>query len=240
MRKPVSLFLLLIVLAASGCSTVTYIKGSDIVEDETQPPAGIVPGEYQNAASIIFLGEDVLPLKGESYVSMDDDIVSCLENRIKKHNPDQALTPYYKFVNTMFPDLSDWEVPREPESFSTLLADEKFYKDVLSWDVRYLIFVSGSTRRTNDSGGWFCVELDFLCAAYASWDVKTRLTASILDLHQKETVIDDLENISEGTSWWGFIHPIPIPIWYSSSAESNACEDIGNRLGKILLDRAKQ
>ncbi len=229
MKKLGSLFLLLIVLTVSGCSTVPV---------EETSPAELVPGEYQNAASIIFLGEDVLPFKGESYVSMDDDIVSCLENRIKKHNPDQALIPYYKFVNTMFPDLPDWEVPREPESFSTLLADEKFYKDVLSWDVRYLIFVSGSTRRTNDSGGWFCVELDFLCAAYASWDVKTRLTASILDLHQKETVIDDLENISEGTSWFVFL--FVIPIWHSSSAESNTCEDIGNRLGKILLDRIKQ
>ncbi len=37
-----SLFLLSIVLAVSGCSSVTYIKGSDIVEGETQPPAGIV------------------------------------------------------------------------------------------------------------------------------------------------------------------------------------------------------
>ncbi len=35
---------------------------------------------------------------------------------------------------------------------------------------------------------------------------------------------------------------VVIPIWYSTSTESNACEDIGNRLGKILLelDRAKQ
>jgi len=239
MKTLVSLFLLLIVLAVSSCSTVTYIKGSDMVADETQPPAGIiVPGEYQNAASIIFLGEDVLPLKGESYVSMDDDIVSCLENRIKKHNPDQALIPYYKFVNTMFPDLPDWEVPREPESFSTLLADEKFYKDVLSWDVRYLIFVSGSTSETNEFDFGIPTAPLGLALWYDTRDVKTRLTASILDLHQKETIIDDLENISEGTSWLAFL--FVIPIWHSSSAESNACEDIGNRLGKILLDRAKQ
>jgi len=236
MKKLVSLFLLLIVLAVSGCSSVTYIKGSDMVEDETQLPAGIVPGEYQNAASIIFLAEDLLPLKGETYVSMGDDIVSCLENRIKKHNPDQAFISYYKFVNTMFPDLPDLEVPREPESFPRLLADEKFYKDVLSWGVRYLIFVSGSNRRTNESEGGFA---SFpLLLLYGIKDKKTRLTASILDLHQKETVIDDLENISEGTSWWGFF--VVIPIWYFTSTESNACEDMGNRLGKILLDRAKQ
>jgi len=114
------------------------------------------------------------------------------------------------------------------------LADEKFYKDVLSWGVRYLIFVSGSTRETDEFGMFGC---DEGCFGYQSWDKKTRLTASILDLHQKETVIDVLENISEGTSWVaGFI----IPIGYSPSTESDSCRDIGNRLGKILLDRAKQ
>ncbi len=168
----------------------------------------------------------------------EEDIVSCLENRIKKHNPDQAFISYNKFVNTMFPDLLEIEVPREPESFPRLLADEKFYKDVLSWGVRYLIFVRGSTTETNDFGKIGCSQG---CFGYQSWDHKTRLTASILDLHQKETVIDDLENIFEGTSWRGFLFPFPIiPIWYSPSTESDSCRDIGNRLGKILLERAKQ
>jgi hypothetical protein len=75
------------------------------------------------------------------------------------------------------------------------------------------------------------------CFGYQSWDHKTRLTASILDLHQKETVTDDLENISEGT---GRAAGFFIPIWYSPSTESDSCKDIGNRLGKILLERAKQ
>ncbi len=226
MKKLGSLFLLLIVLAVSGCSTVPV--------EETYS-AEIVPGEYQNAASIIFFE----PHRADS---MDEeDIVSCLENRIKKHNPDQAFISYNQFVNTMFPDLPDREVPRESESFSRFLADvadEKFYKDVLSWGVRYLIFVRGSTSETNGFY-WFKFLPSFppIVLGYKSWDHKTRLTASILDLHQKETVIDDLESIFEGTQWFaGFI----IPIWYSPSTESDSCEDMGDRLGKILLDRSKQ
>jgi len=79
MKTLVSLFLLLIVLAVSGCSTVPVNETS---------PAGIVPGEYQNAASIIFFIFYEPPFA----VSMDEeDIVSCLENRIKKHNPDKIV-----------------------------------------------------------------------------------------------------------------------------------------------------
>jgi len=225
MRKPVSLFLLSIVLTVSGCSTVPV---------EETFPAELVPGEYQNAASIIF-NVDVLTIQELTIELMEEeDIVSCLENRIKKHNPDQAFISYYKFVKTMFPDLFEMEVSREPESFSRLLADEKFYKDVLSWGVRYLIFVSGSTKETDEFGWFGC---DEGCFGYQSWDKKTRLTASILDLHQKETVIDDLENISEGTGW---VAAFIIPIGFPTFTESTACGDMGNRISKILLDRVKQ
>lgn len=106
----------------------------------------------------------------------------------------------------MFPYL-EREVPREPESFSRLLADvadEKFYKNVLSWGVRYLIFVSGFTGRLKESS-WGCAMCFPLVFGYEIGIKKTQLTASILDLHQKETIIDDLENISEGTSGWGFL-----------------------------------
>ncbi len=228
MKTLVSLFLLLIVLAVSGCSTVSYIKGSDMVEDETQLPAGIVPGEYQNAASIIFLDE----------VSMDKDIVSCLENRIEKHNPDQDFISYNQFVNTMFPDLFEHEVPREQESLPRLLTDEKFHKDVLSWGVRYLIFVSGTTQKSQEADGLHCGGFPPACLGFDSWHNKTRLTASILDLHQKETVADNIENTFEDTSWFGIA--MWLPMGFPSSTEYDSCEDIGNRLGKILLDRSKQ
>ncbi len=222
MKKLDSLFLLLIVLAVSGCSTVPV--------EETYS-AELVPGEYQDAASIMLFYSHRVGLRSE-------DIVSCLENRIKKHNPGQAFIPYNQFVNTMFPDLPDREVPREPESFSRFLEDKKFYKDVLSWGVRYLIFVRGTTSKTQGTDGLRCGGFPPACLGFDSWHNKTRLTASILDLHQKETVADNIENTSEDTSW--FAVAFYLPMGFPSFTESNACEDIGNRLGKILLDRAKQ
>jgi len=108
----------------------------------------------------------------------EEYIVSCLENRIKKHNPDQAFISYYQFVNTMFPDLPEREVPRESESFSRLLADvadEKFYKDVLSWGVRYLIFVRGSTRSLEAGGDFIMLDWWTGLWGFLYWHNKTHL-----------------------------------------------------------------
>jgi len=199
MKKLVSLFLLLIVLAVSSCSSVPV--------DETQFPAGIVPGEYQNAAIIIF--DAWAPPLPSDDITDEEYIVSCLENRIKKQNPDQSFISYNQFANTMFPDLPDFDVPREPESFPRLLADEKFYKDVLSWGVRYLIFVRGSTGSVK-AGGDIIIDWWPGFWGFAYWDNKTQLAASVLDLHQKETAANNIENTSEDTSWLAVAAVVPV------------------------------
>ena len=70
------------------------------------------------------------------------------------------------------------------------------------------------------------------------WDNKTQLAASVLDLHQKKTIADGIEVISEDISW--FAIAIWVPAGFPSFTKSDSCGDMGNRLGKILLERAKQ
>jgi len=164
--------------------------------------------------------------------------VSCLEKNIKKHNPDQSFISFSKFAQAMFPDNLETHVPKDPESFSTLLADvtdERFYKDALSWGVRYLIFVGGASESIGH-GGLGTSAYGFLGVMY--WDNKTQLAASILDLHQKKTIADGIEVISEDISWLAMVSVFPAG--FPSSTESDSCEDVGDRISKILLERAKQ
>jgi len=227
-------------------------------------------GEYQNAATIIFqykiLKQDpvIEPMKEEASNSRifhhifhasdtsgtssmgEEYIVSCIEKNIKKHNPDQSFISFSKFSQAMFPDNLELHVPKDLESFSTLLADvadERFYKDALSWGIRYLIFVGGGSE-TVGHGDLFMtaaasfppIWLGFWGGMY--WDNKTQLAASILDLHQKKTIADDIEVISEDISWLAVA--AVVPVGFPSSTESDSCEDVANRISKILLERAKQ
>jgi len=220
-------------------------------------------GEYQNAATIIWsiplaaatfisLKKDqvIEPMKEESsnrLIDLDfssaspmgeEDIVSCIENGIKKHNPDQSFISFSKFAQAMFPDNLETHVAKDPESFSTLLADvtdERFYKDTLSWGIRYLIFVGGNSESIGH-GSIDGSRIGVFGVMY--WDNKTQLAASVLDLHQKETAADNIEVISEDTSWLALA--AVVPVGFPSSTESDSCEDVANRISKILLERSKQ
>ena len=216
-------------------------------------------GEYQNAATIIFFKEDtaIEPKKEEAsnrliFYASDtsgtgsmeaEDIVSCIENGIKRNNPDQSFISFSKFAQAMFPDNLETHVPKDLESFSTLLADvtgKRFYKDALSWGIRYLIFVGGASETVGHGGLLTPASSDFRLGVWGVmyWDNKTQIAASVLDLHQKETAADNIENTSEDSSWLAMAWWLPIG--FPSSTESDSCEDVGNHISKILLDRSKQ
>ncbi len=233
MKTLISLFLLLIVLGVSGCSTVPVDETLSISKPVTDKSK-----EAQNAATIIFLRK---PLYGEAKsISLNEQrIVTCIKNKILEHNSNQNIISFDKVASKLVPDLPKERVPRSPEDFSILLDDKKFYTDISSLGIRHVIFVGGLTTETGEHGYGGCGGGGggAGCLAVIVWDKETRLSASILDVHLKNSISEKLENTSTGTSWFAVIGVFPIGM--PSFSVHNACSKVGNDIGEILLDEAK-
>jgi len=235
MKKLGSLFILLIVLAVSGCSAVPVDKTQSIstpVTDEIK--------ESLNAAVIIFLRKAAYG-KGIRPISDEQRIVTCIMNRILVHNPNQNIISFNKVASKLFPDLPEKRYPRTPDDYSILLNDKKFYTDISSLGIRHVIFVGGATTEINKYSGGQCIPtpgfFGYGCSVWFVWDDETRLLASILDIHLKTSISKDLENNSTGTSWFALIGGVPIGM--PSFTVHKACSKVGNYIGEILLDEAK-
>ena len=233
MKKLGSLFLLLIVLAVSGCSTVPIDETQSISKPVTEEAK-----EVPNATTIIFSREFSYG-QGETPI-YEDSIVPCIKNKILEHNSNQNIISFDKVASKLFPDLPKKRVPRSPEDFSILLDDEKFYTDISAMGIRYVIFVGGLTTETGEhsyggcGGGYGGAG----CLAAIVWDKETRLSASILDIKLKNSMATNVENTSTGASWFAIIGVFPIGM--PSFSVHNACSNVGNDIGKILLDKATQ
>jgi hypothetical protein len=233
MKTTASLFFLLVILAVSACSIVPPDKtqfNSKLVTEE--------PKEALNAATIIVLRE---PFYGEGARknTNEQQIETCIKNKIREHNSDQRVIEFNEIAGKLFPDLSEKRIPRSSDDFSILLDDEKFYTDVSAMGIRYLIFVGELS--TNTLGEIVSEGGPFGGFALSAWGNETRLSASILDIHQRNEVLKKVEKISTDMSWLLLIGgPLPIPIGKPSFATHNACNNIGNKVGEILLNRAKQ
>ena len=234
MKTLVSLFLLLIILAVSGCSTIPIDEKLSISESITDEKK-----EDLNAATIIFLREFSYS-QGETPI-YEERIVTCIRNRILEHIPDQNIILFDKVANKLFPDLPKKRVPRTPEDYSILLDDEKFYTDISAMGIRYVIFVGGLTADKGEHSHGGCVVSPLSgggCLWLYVWDKETQLSASILDIKLKNSMATNVENTSTGESWFAIVGWFPIGM--QSFSVHTACSNVGNDIGKILLDKATQ
>jgi len=235
MKKLGSLFLLLIVLAVSGCSTVPVDETQSIstpVTDKTK--------EDLNAATIIFLDEKAFEYSLSVYLNVQP-FADCIENKILEHNPNQKTIPFSEVASKLFPDLPEERAPSSPEDFSILLDDEKFYTDISAMGIRYLIFIGGGNTTViakNQYGGCGGGYGGAGCLAAIVWDNETQLSASILDVKLKNSPVDKVGNTSTSKSWFAIIGVFPIGM--PSTSASKACSNVGNDIGKILLDKSTQ
>lgn len=236
MKNSVSLFLLLIVLAVSGCATVPVEETLSIskpVTDKTK--------EDLNAAAIIVFRKPSYDEGGKSI--SERRLVNCIKNKVLEHNSKQNVISFNKIASKLFPDLPKKRFPRTPDDFSILLDDEKFYTDISAMGIRYLIFVGGATEETGKHSYGGCTAGGAPggapgCLWVVTWDKETQLSASILDVKLRNGLAVNIDNTSTGKSWFAIVGWFPVGM--QSFSVHSACSNVGNDIGKILLDKATQ
>lgn len=229
MKKPNPSYLLLIVLAVSGCSTVPVDTSQSISRPITDEPK-----EALNAATIIVLSEPSYS-KEAKQITNEQHIETCIKNKILEHNSRQKIISFDKLAGKLFPNLPKKRVPRSSDDLSILLDDEKFYTDISAMGIRYVIFVG---ELSTEVGNYYAEGAGSGGILLWVWDKETQLSASILDIRLRNIRPKKVENTSTGTSWFLLvISPFPIPIGMPSFAVHNACSNVGNDIGKILLDK---
>jgi hypothetical protein len=237
MKKLVSFLPLLIILAVSGCAAVPV--------DETQSiskPVIEKTKEDLNAATIIFLEKRAFEYSLSVHTNVQP-FAPCIKNKILKHNPNQKFIPFSQVTSKLFPDLPKERAPSSPEDFSILLDDEKFYTDISAMGIRYLIFIGGGkTEMTGMNKYGFCGAAPAPgaagCLLLMIWDKETQLSASILDVKLKNSLADNIGNTATGKSWLAIVSIFPVGM--PDFTRIKACNNIGNRIGKILLDKSTQ
>jgi len=164
----------------------------------------------------------------------EKEIVTCISDEMRKAHPSLRIVLPNEFRHTAFPDLAPEAAPNTPESLALLLDHAAFRDRIASLRIRYLVSVQGRTDSKYDGG----VECGggpggAACIGLLSWDRKSNLTASILDLKQVRAA-GELKVLASGRPWFFFVFPSPLMIGAPAFTESKACGELGQALGKFL------
>ncbi len=211
-------FTLVALLAIGACTTINvdHVKLEDTIDLQTGD-AMVVLGRHQTAE---FEAEATL--------------VKCIGNRLRRSQSGVNIIPQAEFVDAFYPWFEARTAPLHPNKLKKILDQPQVSQKLDALNIRYFVWVEGSTERTNSAGSLTCSvgPGGGGCFGFGTWE----------DTSDYETTIWDLDSFREvgrvsteavGTSYLpAFVIPIPLLAF----VESDACEGMGNQLVKFFRE----
>jgi len=208
-------------------STLLAACTTGVVTQSRDAATGLGTGE---AVAFIFSQQFSLEAKRLEEI----EIIGCIGDAVRKAHPTLRIVPPDEFRRIAFPGIAPEAAPNKPEYLELLLDHPTFKERVAALGVRYLISVSGVTEQTGGpEAGALGGQGAAVLVIAGSWDRKTSLTASVLDLQQKR-IAGKLEAAASGHPWLLIVFPSPLMIGAPAFTESKACGDLGDAIAKFI------
>jgi len=213
MKSSVKLFFisaLMIVLSACTTINVDQVRLKETTELR-EGDAMVVLGRHQTAE-----------------IQTEASLVSCIGGRLARGTGDVRIIPEAEFVDAFYPWFEARTAPLHPKKLRKVLDQPQVASRIKELNIRYFVWVEGSTERTNSAGSMTCSigPGGGGCFGFGTWE----------DTSDYETTIWDLDTFSEvgrvsteavGTSYMpAFVIPIPL----LAQVEGDACQGMGSKV----------
>ena len=218
---------LFVLALLSGCAT-RALTPADRPLDPSAAGAATSPDD---GIMLVFYRE-LSFAAGVDDIAAEAQVITCMGDIIRRNRPHTRIVSFDAFRRTAFPQLSPESAPRNPKYLSMLLQRTDFQDRIRPLGIRHIAFIGGVTETTKDgfmipifgavAGGW---------VGLITWDKKSRLGASVLDL-KHSLAEENLDASSSGTSWFAMIGIIPLGA--PSDTVGAACRDLGMQLTRHL------
>jgi hypothetical protein len=175
-------------------------------------------------------------LVGESFSADHANAIKSGKQKDARSNLSKTPFQLYagsQFVDAFYPWLEPSTAPVNPQTFSAFLARPGVAERVTSLGVRFIVWVDGTTQKTDGGGSIACAvgPGGAGCLGLGWWEKQSDYEATVWDLRDgvsSGTVSTDVK----GTSVMiGAVAPIPI----ISPVQSTACDRLATQLKSFLV-----
>ena len=201
-----------------GCVTAT-------VQEVRQAATGMSTGD-----SVVVLGRAGTVRGAET----EEDFVSCIGRNMSGGQAAVAVINQQDFQDAMFPWFEPRIAPVATTDLPELLAQPRMVERLEEIGLRYLIWVDGSTQRTDESGTMSCTITPggAGCFGFLTWEHDSAYEASILDVRNRRPV-GKISSDANGTS---FMPAVVVPVPFIARVRAQACNSMANQLKSFVVD----
>jgi hypothetical protein len=158
----------------------------------------------------------------------EDHFMDCVGAELDDSRRGVAVHDNNEFVDNMFPWFEPSTAPGKPEALGALLARPGVAEKVAESGVRYVVWLDGSTRKTDGGGSLACGAAPggAGCVGFGWWQKESAYEATIWDLKQGKSAGSVGTNITGTSAIVGAIVPIP----FIARVEATACNRMSSQL----------
>ena len=217
-KKHLSFVGLVLLVCASGCTTINVDhvqleKNIQVSKGDTM----VVLGRHQSAE-----------------FETESALVRCLGNRLKRVAGGLNIIDQKSFVNSFYPWFESRTAPLHPDKLRAVFDQPLVAQRMSELQIRYLVWVEGSTERTGSSGSISCsiTPGGGGCFGFGTWEDTSDYETTIWDVGTF-TEVGRISTEAVGTSYMpAFVIPIPL----LAQVQGDACKGMGNQLVKFFQE----
>jgi hypothetical protein len=201
----------------TGCVTTT-------VQEIRQASTGIGDTE-----SVVVLGRH-----DNAAAESEDNFVSCVGNNLASGKEGIGVISEQQFVDALFPWFEPRTAPLNTSDLPELVNQPLLAERLASIGVRYLIWIEGSTERTEQGGAMTCsvTMTGAGCFGFLSWENDSSYEAQIWDI-KNGTTVGKVSSDATGTS---FMPAVIVPVPFIARVQSSACNSLADQL-KVFITK---
>ena len=182
------------------------------------------------------LGDDsivILSRKHKTQSETEDDFVACLSNHVSRGPSAVPVLTEQHFVDATFPWFEPRTAPLNMEDLANVIGRPMIAARIREIGVRYLVWIEGSTQRSDESGTLQCTVVTGgipACFGFLSWENGANYEASVWDV-RNGTAAGTLSSEASGTS---FVPAVVVPLPFIARVRQMACEKLADQIKTFL------
>ena len=159
-------------------------------------------------------------------------LIRCLSNRLKSGTNNLVIISEEEFVDEFYPWFEARTAPLHPAKLRQTLDLPFVAKKIAELNVRFFVWVEGSTERTGSAGSMACSisPAGGGCFGFGTWEDTSEYETKIWNIDTM-TEVARVSTDAVGTSYMpAFVVPIPL----LARVEAAACQGMGKQLVKFF------
>ena len=182
------------------------------------------------------LGDDaivILSRKHKTQGETEDEFVSCVSGAVNSGAGAVPVLTEQDFMDATFPWFEPRTAPLNMQDLAEVLGRPLIGARIREIGVRYLVWIEGTTQRSDESGTLQCTVVTGgipACFGFLSWENGANYEASVWDVREG-TVVGSLSSEATGTS---FVPAVVVPLPFIARVQQKACSNLSEQLKAFL------